>query len=193
MGMTGEKSIVQLSFKKQHSLSVGSPMHIRLKLSPKTSQQLDEVENKAKRTSNYRLLRRITALRMLVSGFSVSTIASLFRLAEQTIRNWFHLFLLFGCAALRYKKPSGRPSRLTKTQKRHLKQLILATPQEAGFAPACWTSLMVQEVIQREFGVIYSRFYLCERLRTLGFSYQKARFVSDHLNEEAREEWLSKR
>ena len=33
--------------------------------------------------------------------------------------------------------------------------------------------------------------YLSELLRNLGFSYQKARFVSDHLNDEKRAEWLT--
>jgi hypothetical protein len=92
---------------------------------------------------------------------------------------------------LAYKKPPGRPARLTKTQKQELKEMILAGPEEAGYASACWTSLMVQELIQKKFGKGYSRFYVCELLGHLGFSYQKARFVSDHLNEEARVTWLS--
>lgn len=40
------------------------------------------------------------------------------------------------------------------------------------------------------FGVLFNRFYVCELLRNLGFSRQKARFVSDHLNEEKRKNWM---
>jgi transposase len=47
----------------------------------------------------------------------------------------------------------------------------------------------VQALIEREFGVLYSVAYVAERLRNLGFSYQKARFVSDHLDEARREPW----
>ena len=50
---------------------------------------------------------------------------------------------------------------------------------------------MIQEVINKRCQVIYERHYICELLGTLGFSYQKAKFVSDHLNEEARQEWLA--
>jgi hypothetical protein len=48
---------------------------------------------------------------------------------------------------------------------------------------------VVQDLIQREFGVLYSVQYVAELLGNLGFSYQKARFVSDHLDEARRAHW----
>jgi hypothetical protein len=42
---------------------------------------------------------------------------------------------------------------------------------------------MIQQLIKERFGVSYSVFYIAELLRNLGFSYQKAAFVSDHRNE----------
>jgi transposase len=42
---------------------------------------------------------------------------------------------------------------------------------------------MIQQLINERFGVSYSVFYIAELLRNLGFSYQKAAFVSDHLND----------
>lgn len=45
-------------------------------------------------------------------------------------------------------------------------------------------------LIEQEFAVCYSRFYVCILLRNLGYCYQKAEFVSDHLDEERRQEWL---
>lgn len=48
---------------------------------------------------------------------------------------------------------------------------------------------MVQQLILDKFGVIYNVFYLAELLKNLGFSYQKAAFVSDHFNPEVRRAW----
>lgn len=48
---------------------------------------------------------------------------------------------------------------------------------------------MIQDLIQRGFGVLYSVPYVAELLRNLGFSYQKARFISDHLDEARRQHW----
>ena len=45
-------------------------------------------------------------------------------------------------------------------------------------------------LIWREFGVLYNRQYVCTLLHNLGFSFQKARFVSDHLDAAKRLAWL---
>jgi len=50
--------------------------------------------------------------------------------------------------------------------------------------------VLIQDLIYQKFHVMYNRFYVCELLHNLGFSRQKARFVSDHLDEEARQQWM---
>lgn len=48
---------------------------------------------------------------------------------------------------------------------------------------------MIQDLIQRHFGVAYHPHYSATLLKHLGFSYQKARLVSAHRNEAKRLEW----
>jgi transposase len=48
---------------------------------------------------------------------------------------------------------------------------------------------MIQQLIFERFGVYYNVFYLAQLLKNLGFSWQKAAFVSDHLDEAKRREW----
>jgi len=86
-------------------------------------------------------------------------------------------------------KPTGRPPKLTPTQKVALATLIEEGPVKAGFSGACWRSPMVQQMIFERFGVYYNVFYIAQLLKNLGFSYQKAAFVSDHLDEQKRQEW----
>jgi transposase len=50
--------------------------------------------------------------------------------------------------------------------------------------------VLIRVLIWREFGVLYNRHYVCTLLHNLGFSFQKARFVSDHLDEARRHAWL---
>jgi transposase len=92
-------------------------------------------------------------------------------------------------ASLTYKRPPGRPGKLTKTQRRELAALIKAGPQAAGDTSGCWKTPMMQDLIQTRFGVSYHPPYLATVLHTLGFSSQKARFVSAHLHEAKRLEW----
>jgi transposase len=59
-----------------------------------------------------------------------------------------------------------------------------------GLETACWHSVLLRVLIWREFGVLYKRQYVCPLLHNLGFSFHKARFVSDHLDAAKRLAWL---
>jgi transposase len=50
---------------------------------------------------------------------------------------------------------------------------------------------MIQQLIYDRFGVLYNVFYIAQLLKNLGFSYQKAAFVSDHLDEDKRTAWCT--
>jgi len=78
---------------------------------------------------------------------------------------------------------------LTKAQRRELADVIKAGPQAAGYPSGCWNTPMIQALIQSRFGISYHPHSLATLLHHLGFSSQKARFVSDHLNEAKRLEW----
>jgi transposase len=68
--------------------------------------------------------------------------------------------------------------------------LIEAGPRIVGCETACWTSVLIRVLIWREFGVLYNCQYVCTLLHNLGFSFQKARFVSDQLDAVRRQHWL---
>ena len=99
--------------------------------------------------------------------------------------------LAAGPAGLRVRWRGGRPAKLTATQRQRLAEIVTAGPAAAGFATGCWHALLIQQVIEREFGVLYNVHYLAHLLHTLGFSFQKARFVADHLDAVRRATWLA--
>jgi transposase len=136
-------------------------------------------------------IKRISALLLLGDDQSVQTVAQRLGVCKQTIYNWVRAFLLHRWAALRAHKSSGRPAKLSAAQKQRLDQLIDAGPEAAGYDTGCWNSALIQDLIWREFGCLYNVHYLSELLRNLGYSYQKARYVSDHLDEAARQVWLN--
>jgi transposase len=164
-------------------------MNISIHFARPTVKMLVQRLQQAYAAGDLRLVRRISSLMALARNEPVAEVADTYSVVRQTVYDWLKAFLLLGEDSLVYQKSSGRPPRLTKTQRRRLAELIEAGPQEAGFLTACWTSLLIQQLILREFGVLYNRHYVCELLHNLGFSFQKARFVSDHLDEEARRKW----
>jgi transposase len=164
-----------------------------LHLSPFTRKQLYRRLQQAYAGGALKLVKRIHALLALAEGMSVREVAEMLTLGEQTIRDYRNQFLWKGVASLVYKRPPGRPSKLTKTQRHKLAELIEAGPQASGYTSGCWNTPMIQDLIHPHFGAEYHPHYICTLLHNLGFSYQKARFVSDHLNEAKRLEWRQTR
>jgi len=165
-------------------------MQIRIRLSSESQRALAERLQDAYTSGHLRLIKRIHALLYVVHGKSVAEVSDLLHLGEQTVRDYIRTFLLRGADSLVYKRPSGRPPKLTKTQRKELADLIVAGPQAAGYISGCWTAIMIQDLILCRFGVQYHPLYICTLLDNMGFSFQKARFVSDHLDEAARIRWL---
>ncbi len=165
-------------------------MDIRIHLGTPVRKVLVEQLRQAYRSAQIRVIRRIHALLYLADGYPVNQVAEVLDLGEQTVRDYLRAFLVDGIASLVYRRPPGRPPKLTKTQRKELAAVITAGPVAAGYPSGCWNAVMIQDWIERHFGVEYHPHYLCQVLRNLGFSFQKARFVSDHLNEAARRVWL---
>ena len=68
----------------------------------------------------------------VIEGKSVAEVAGILNLSEQSIRNYVGVFILKGLDSLVYKRPPGRPPKLTKTQRKELAELIDAGPEQAG-------------------------------------------------------------
>jgi len=162
----------------------------RITFRQETVKRLKQELEKAYVRGDKRAVRRLSVLIMIGKRMSLASILSLWNVSVQTVYNWLDEFARKRWKSLGYEKAPGRPPSLTKTQKRKLAAWIEAGPEACGYASGCWTSVMIQDLIDRKFQVLYNRFYVCELLRNLGFSFQKARFVSDHLDAQARQHWM---
>jgi transposase len=160
-----------------------------IRLTPFLRQHLSRRLPQAYASGSRRVVKRIHALLTIAAGTAVSEVAEMLALGEQTVRDYLNSFLWRGVTSVVYQRPPGRPAQLTHTQRQALAAWIDAGPQAAGYASGCWSATMIQDLLQRQFGVEYHPHYSCPLLPNLGFSSQKARFVSDHLDEAKRLEW----
>jgi transposase len=166
-------------------------MHIRIQLSHATVKALHSRLQDAYRKDDVRLVRRITVLiDLLVHHVPIVVLCERWRLSPACLYDWQKAFLLRGLNSLVYGHGGGRQPKLTPTQQKRLVTLLEAGPLVVGCETACWTSVLIRVLIWREFGVLYNRHYVCTLLHNLGFSFQKARFVSDHLDAAKRLAWL---
>jgi transposase len=164
---------------------------VSIRITTSTRKELELTLRRAFKAGDLPLVKRVTALLGIARGEAVAQVAAGLGVSRSSVYGWLHAFVWEGVAGLRVRWRGGRPPKLTKTQRQRLAALIEAGPEAAGFPTGCWHALLIQQVIEREFGVTYNVHYLAALLHSLGFSFQKARFVSDHLDEIARAAWLA--
>jgi transposase len=168
-----------------------TPVCLRIQLSRATVKELHSRLQHAYQRDDVRLVRRITVLLdLLVHQVPVEVLSARWRLSPSCLYHWRQAFLLWGMDSLVYRYGGGRPEKLPPTQRKRLVALLEAGPLVVGLETACWNAVVIRVLIWREFGVLYNRHYVCTLLHNLGFSFQKARFVSDHLDAAKRLAWL---
>jgi transposase len=165
-------------------------LNFRLNLAKEQKARLRKALKNAEKAGNLPRVKRLLSILAIGGGRSVREVAAILQVSTEAVRGWIKRFFLDGIRGLEAKKSPGRRPKLTKAQRQELARLIDAGPAKAGLVGNCWRSPMIQHLIQERFGVFYSVNYLSQLLRNMGFSYQKARFVSDHLNPQKREQWM---
>lgn len=167
-------------------------MQIKIKITKQQVKALRDRLSVSKQNGNFSETQRIVGLMMLAAGVSINDICDQLGVGDRTIRNWIQRFMLGGINGVFDKKRSGRPPKMTKTQRRALARIIERGPEKYGFLSACWRTPLIQEVVQAEFGISYSARYISELLKSMGFSYQRAQVVSASRDPEERQRWQDK-
>ena len=169
-------------------------MCIRIQRSRATVKDLHSRLQQAYQKDDVRLVRRTTVLlALLVHPTPVAVICERWGLSPACLYAWQQAFLLHGLASLVDHHGGGRPPKLTPRQQQRLGELIEAGPEVVGLETACWTSVCSRVLIWREVGVLSNRQYVCPLLHNWGFSFQKARFVSEHRDAAKRLAWLEQK
>jgi transposase len=169
-----------------------TPVSIRIQVSSATVKALHARLHQAYLKDDVRLVRRTTVLiDLLVHHVPIAVLCERWGLSSSCLYDWQRAFLLHGLESLRYRHSGGRRPKLPPRQKQRLVELLEAGPQVVGCATACGTSVLIRVLLWRAFGVLYNRQYVCTLLHNVGFSFQKARFVSDHLDAARRQAWLN--
>jgi transposase len=141
-----------------------------------------------------RLVRRTTVLiDLLVHHGAMAVLCERWGLSASCLYDWQRAFLLHGPERLRYRHSGGRRPQFTPKQKQRLGELLEAGPLVVGCETACGDAVLIRVLIWRAFGVLYNRQYVCPLLRNVGFSFHKARLVSDHLDAAKRLAWLEQK
>jgi transposase len=168
---------------------------MRLKVSKETIDRLKSEVIIAQRLNNLRLYKIAKALLLISEGENIGKIAKLFNVSVRTVFKWLERFMWerFSWLMWLHYKGRGRKARLTDEQKKKLYRIVVGGPEKYGFSCGVWNSAMILHIIEKEFRVTYNIRYVSQLLKSIGLSYQKAKFETDRSDDEThrkkREKW----
>ncbi len=171
-------------------------MHLRFRMSNPLRFDLLEQLERAVQGMNHRVVHRIQILLEALDGNrAYEEIAQRWNTTEATVKQYVEAFLVKRMASLKYKRPSGRPSKLTKSEQKELCECIDQGPEACGYDCGCWNSALLADLIEKRFKKVYHVLYIAEMLNNLGYTCQRGRFVADYTDErrEKRQQWQTER
>ncbi len=137
--------------------------------------------------------RRLEAARLLRRGTSQAEVARRLDVHRQTVFRWAKALSESGRSALKKAGRAGRKPRLGAMDLRRLERILKRGPQALGYDTELWSSWLVAEVIQEEFGVEYHPGHVWRILRQLGWSVQRPTGRALERDEEAIRQWKRRR
>ena len=137
--------------------------------------------------------RRRQAIQLLKAGKNLSAVARALSSSVSSVFRWYQEYKTHGLKGLQPRPTPGRPSRLSKSQKDKLIQLLLKGSLAAGYRTDLWTLQRVAEVIEQHFGIHYHPSHVWKLLRGLGWSCQKPERRALQRNEKEIARWRRNR
>lgn len=118
--------------------------------------------------------RRLDAAQELLRGVSQSKVARRFGVSRTTASRWHRALWGGGTEALKKRRATGRPSRLTTEQRARIVELFHKGALTYGFPKDRWTTARLGTVIEAEFGVRYDPDHVGRLMHKLGLSKNAA-------------------
>jgi len=126
-------------------------MRMPLRLKPMRGRQWSRLREMYDQAQCPRLRRRVQMVLLAREGYPTAEIARITRQSRVTVRRWLQRFTAEGCDGLREAPRSGRPPVITTAIEAFLRQVVVRSPREFGFARPGWTTALLARLIRRQF------------------------------------------
>lgn len=136
--------------------------------------------------------RRKDAVRRIRKGERVTDVARDLGVSRTAVHNWKNAAGEHGLRALNAIPQHVPQSRMSGSQKRKLKGILLNGAMARGFPTELWTCDRIAEVIRKEFGIHYNSGHLSRILRAMGYSCQKPTSRARERDDAASDEFRSR-
>ena len=154
------------------------------------AQLLEEGQKIVQTTSEAKYRHKVEMVNLVLSGLTPSYLSTYCGDSKRTITLWVKIGDEHGVEALKPKKPTGRPPRLTKEQKAEIRA-ILEEDDPKKYGQNVWDGPALSSFIEKTYAIKLS-VRQCQRLlHSLGFSLVRPQTVPSkgEQNEQERTEY----
>jgi transposase len=134
--------------------------------------------------------RRIHAVELKNKGWKQKEIATALSVSGGAVSLWLKTYQLQGKEGLHARSHTGRPPKLTNSEKRQILNFLLQGTEAYGFRGDLWTSQRIGKVIEREFEVKYHRSHIARLLKELQWTPQRPTKHFSQRNQDEIDYWI---
>jgi transposase len=138
-----------------------------------TVTKLLELRRQAQKDKEPRVLLRIQGILMSLEGHTSGEIAQHLKVHRSTVPLWVEQWNHYGKEGLWEGHRTGRPSGLSAKDREKLCDILDSGPVAYGLETGIWTSPLVRQVIEEEFGQQYHVGHVRKLLQQLDYSVQR--------------------
>ena len=148
-------------------------------------------KNDARRLTHSELTElRKRGVSAVQDGQPAILVAKVLGVGKSTLFGWLARYRRGGWGALDARRRGGRPRKITAQMLEWIYSTVIKDPRQMKFPFALWTSLMVAELIWRQFHIRLSKASVCRLLNQLGLSPQKPLWRAFQKDPEGVEQWV---
>ena len=125
------------------------------------------------------------------AGQKAILVAKVLGVGKSTLFSWLARYRAGGWGAMDAHRRGGRPPKLTAQMMEWIYNTVAAKdPRQMEFPFALWTSLLVADLIWKQYRIRFSKASVCRLMNQLGLSPQKPLWRAFQKNPESVEKWV---
>ncbi len=131
------------------------------------------IQDEISRTPEGRYFHRLHVILYVLQGASSYDAARLYGHSPRSVQYWIHRLISYGLQGLWDRDHPGRPSRLSQSKERKLRNEIRRSPRELGYNQNLWDGPLLSRHLKEQYQISLS-VRQCQRLfHKLGFTLQR--------------------
>lgn len=156
----------------------------------RTVNKLVALRKAALQDQQNRVATRLHAIILSIEKHTSGDIANLLKVNRTNVPDWIHNWNDYGAGGLLEGHRSGRRSYLGREDKVRLGDILESGPVVYGLNTGVWTSKIVTQIIEEEFGIGFHPGHVRKLLKEIGFSVQRPTYKLVNADSKKKNKWI---